>query len=62
MTKKLDCRDVGFDCEGAVEGETTYDVMTQVAQHAREVHGLSEEQVSNPTFASQVEAQIRDAG
>ena len=62
MSKQLNCRDVGFDCEGVVEGETAYDVLTQAAQHAREVHGLSEEQVSDPGFASQVEAQIRDSG
>ncbi|GAA5161395.1 DUF1059 domain-containing protein [Ornithinimicrobium tianjinense] len=60
--KQLNCRDVGFDCDGVVEGETAYDVLTQAAQHAQEVHGLSEEQVTDPGFASQVEAQIRDAG
>lgn len=60
MTKQLNCSDVGFDCEGVVEGETVHDVLTQAAQHAQEVHGLTTEQVSDPGFASQVEAKIRD--
>lgn len=61
MSKQLNCRDVGFDCEGVVEGETTHDVLVQAAAHAQEVHGLSSDQVSDPNFASQVEAQIHDA-
>ena len=56
--KELNCRDVGFDCEGVVTGETEYDVLTQVAEHAKEVHGLSDEQVNDPDFADQVRGQI----
>lgn len=60
MSKTLNCRDVGFDCEGVVHGDTTHDVLTQAAQHAQEVHGLTTEEVSDPGFGNQVEAQIHD--
>ena len=42
MTKVVRCRDVGFDCEGVVRAETEEEVLTQVASHAKEVHGLDE--------------------
>jgi predicted small metal-binding protein len=58
--KELNCRDVGFDCEGVVTGETEYDVLTQAGAHVKEVHGLTDEQVDDPGFGQQVSAQIRD--
>ncbi|MFK5633745.1 DUF1059 domain-containing protein [Ornithinimicrobium sp. LYQ103] len=58
--KELRCRDVGFDCDGVVAGETEYDVLTQAASHAQEVHSMTEDQVNDPDFASQVSAQVHD--
>ena len=40
MTKVVRCRDVGFDCNGVVRAETEQEVLTQVAAHAKEVHGI----------------------
>ena len=40
--KQLDCRDVGFDCDGVIQGETEQEVMSQAAEHARDAHGLTE--------------------
>ena len=42
MTKVVHCRDVGFDCDGVVRAETEQEVLAKVAQHAQEVHGLTE--------------------
>jgi predicted small metal-binding protein len=42
MAKVLRCRDVGFDCDAEVRADSTEAVMAQVAQHAREVHGIDE--------------------
>jgi predicted small metal-binding protein len=42
MTKELRCADVGFDCEAVVHGESEDEVMQQAAQHARDVHGMSD--------------------
>ncbi len=40
--KELHCRDIGFDCEGVIKGESEEEVMTQTADHAREVHGIEQ--------------------
>jgi predicted small metal-binding protein len=56
--KELNCRDVGFDCEGVIHSESEEDVMAQAATHAREVHGL--ETIDDET-ASAIRAQIHDA-
>ena len=58
--KELFCRDVGFECDGVVTGETEYDVLTQAAAHVKEVHGLTDEQVDDPGFGEQVSEQIHD--
>ena len=42
MTKVVNCRDVGFDCEGVVRAESEKELLAKVAQHAKEVHGLTE--------------------
>ena len=38
--KELRCRDAGFDCEAVVRAEGEEDVLSQVAEHARQAHGL----------------------
>jgi len=42
MPKEVRCRDLGFDCDGVVRGETEEEVLTQVAAHAKEVHNMTE--------------------
>ncbi len=42
MTKELNCRDVGFDCDAVVRADSEEEVLAQVATHAREVHGLQQ--------------------
>ena len=57
MAKVLHCRDVGFDCEGVIRGETEDDILQQAAQHVHDVHGIDE---VTPEIADQVRAQIQD--
>ena len=38
--KELRCREIGFDCDAVVRAESEEEVMRQVAEHARKVHGL----------------------
>ncbi|MGD8806627.1 MAG: DUF1059 domain-containing protein [Chloroflexota bacterium] len=42
MTKVVNCRDIGFDCDGVVQAESEKELLAKVAQHAKEVHGLTE--------------------
>lgn len=61
MSKELNCRDVGFDCEGVVTGETEDEVLAQAAAHVQSVHAMTSAQAGEPAFADQVRAQIHDA-
>jgi predicted small metal-binding protein len=40
--KELRCADAGFECEAVIQGEDEQQVMSKAADHAREVHGLTE--------------------
>jgi len=42
MTKVVNCREVGFDCEGVIRAETEEEALKLVAEHAKEVHGIEE--------------------
>jgi predicted small metal-binding protein len=42
MPKIVSCRDVGADCDFVARGETEQEVMTQVAEHARTDHKMTE--------------------
>jgi predicted small metal-binding protein len=42
MARVLHCADAGFECDKTLEGETDDEVMTKAAEHAQEVHGISE--------------------
>jgi predicted small metal-binding protein len=42
VTKELNCRDVGFDCEGVIRADSEEEVVAQATMHAREVHGLQQ--------------------
>lgn len=60
MAKELRCRDVGFDCDAVVVAENEEDVLRQVGQHARDVHDMSDEQLSDANFLQQVQNQIHE--
>lgn len=60
MARELNCRDLGFDCDGVVVAENDDEVVAQAAQHAREVHGMTDEQLGDPAFDEQVRRQIHD--
>ncbi len=54
--KELRCRDVGFDCDAVVHGETVEDVLAQTAPHAKQAHGVE----VTPEQAAQISGLIRD--
>lgn len=54
--KTLHCADAGFDCQGVIKGTTEEEVLTQAAQHAREVHGVE----VTPEMAATLRTLIRD--
>ena len=42
MTIKVNCRDLGLDCEGVVQAETEEELIALVAKHAADVHGMDD--------------------
>jgi len=57
MAKSFKCSDAGMDCGFEAKGESEQELMGQVAQHAKEAHGI--EQVS-PELAATVRGKIKD--
>ncbi len=57
MSKAMNCRDVGPDCDFVAKGETEDELMTQVAKHANEAHGI---ETVPPELAEKARAAIRD--
>ena len=41
MAKVVQCRDVGFDCDGVVRADSVDEVLRLAAEHARTVHGVT---------------------
>jgi len=57
MTKVVNCRDVGFDCEGVIRAETEEEALKLVAEHAKEVHGMED---VPPEVVEKVRAVMRE--
>ncbi len=57
MTKVVNCKDVGFDCDGVIRAETEEEVLKLVAEHAKEVHDMQE---VTPDVVEKVRAVMRD--
>ena len=60
MAKELHCRDVGPDCDAVVVSDNDDEIVAQVAEHARSVHGMSDAEVSDPEFVAHVRNQIHE--
>lgn len=54
--KTLHCADAGFDCQGVIKASTEEEVLSQAAQHAREVHQVE----VTPEMAATLRTLIRD--
>ena len=56
---KLACRDLGTTCPYVAHGETMEQLNADLAKHAKEVHGYTEEQLHNPEMVEKVKAAIK---
>ncbi len=54
--KKLNCCDAGFDCPSVIRANSEEEVLTQAAQHALEVHGVT----VTAEMAAQIKTLIKD--
>lgn len=42
MSKRMECSDVGMDCDFAALADTEEELLELVREHARRVHGIEE--------------------
>jgi predicted small metal-binding protein len=42
MAKTVSCRDVGSECDFVAKGNNEEEIMSQVTEHARKEHNMSE--------------------
>ncbi len=61
MAKMISCREVGLftDCDEVMRGEADEDVM-RAAEHGRRRHGMTDEQVGDPSMEQQIHGFIRE--
>ncbi len=57
MAKVVKCRDAGLDCDFEARGATEDEILKQVAEHAKNDHGIAE---VPPDVRAKVKAAIRD--
>jgi predicted small metal-binding protein len=58
MPKQLRCSDAGFTCDAVVNADDDNAVMAQVADHAKDVHGMSDHDLERE--APRIRTLIRD--
>jgi len=57
MTKGFACSDAGVDCDWSVNANTEEELMTKIAEHAKEHHGFDP---IPPELIEKVKAAIKD--
>ena len=57
MTLVLNCRDIGFDCDGVIRAETEEEILQQAAEHAASVHGVDS---ISPEMTEDIRSKIRE--
>jgi predicted small metal-binding protein len=59
MGLKLACRDVGLDCSYVAHGETMEQLMAAGGEHAKQVHGYTDQQLNNPEMMTKIKAAVK---
>lgn len=60
MAREIHCREVGPDRDAVVVAESDEEILAQVADHAKSVHGMTDGQVNDPEFLAHARNQIHD--
>ena len=59
MAFTLACKDTGTQCSWTGKGETVDELMEAAGKHAKEVHGYTDEQLSDPALLDQMKSLIK---
>ena len=60
MAYTIACRNMGADCPYVARGETIDEVVQDAMKHAKEVHGYTDEQLSDPKMIEETKAAIKE--
>ena len=60
MGLKLACQDLGTSCPFVARGETMEELTASAGKHAKEVHGYTDEQLSDPQMQEKIKAAIKE--
>ena len=55
------CRDMGMDCDFVCRGETIEEAMAEAAQHGKEAHGFTDEQLQEPNMMERMRESMKVA-
>ena len=61
MTFTIACRDAGVDCDYVARGETEEKLFQDATKHVKEVHGYTDEQLSDPKFLEETKKLVKKA-
>jgi predicted small metal-binding protein len=56
--KTFECKDVGVNCGWKCQGESEQEILQQVEEHGRKVHGM---QQLDPELRDRIQSKIKDA-
>lgn len=60
MTKTLACKDTGMtECPYVARGQTVEEVLNDAGKHGKEVHGYTDEQLSDPELMNTMKKLIK---
>ncbi len=59
MTLTVACKDTGTECDFVARAETEEDLMAQIAKHAKEVHGYTDEKLNDPALIEKIKAIVK---
>ena len=60
MALTLACRDTGVECDYVARGETIDELNAKIAKHGIEVHGLSDEELTDPKMVEMIKSLIKE--
>ena len=59
MAYTIACRDMGVACDFVAKGETEEEVLVKGGEHAKKVHGYTDEQLNDPKFLEEAKKVIK---